>query len=72
MAQKKIREIILNNNYLIKSCHSYKCTVIGMMASRLLCRVGVLATGALRASGPNAVPVVHPMASGGGVPTDDE
>lgn len=43
-----------------------------MMASRLLCRVGVLATGALRASGPNAVPVVHPMASGGGVPTDDE
>ncbi|CAD7671913.1 unnamed protein product [Nyctereutes procyonoides] len=36
------------------------------MASRLLCGVGVLATGALRASGPNAVPVVHPMASGGG------
>ena len=46
--------------------------VAGVMASRLLCGAGVLASQALRAWGPNGVSVVRSMASGGGVPTDEE
>uniref|UniRef100_A0A8C0R7Q9 Cytochrome c oxidase subunit 5B, mitochondrial n=1 Tax=Canis lupus dingo TaxID=286419 RepID=A0A8C0R7Q9_CANLU len=42
------------------------------MASRLLRGVGALAAQALRARGPNGVAAVRSMASGGGVPTDDE
>ncbi|XP_062934820.1 cytochrome c oxidase subunit 5B, mitochondrial [Cynocephalus volans] len=42
------------------------------MASRLLCRAGELAVQALRASGPSGAAAVRSMASGGGVPTDDE
>ncbi|XP_041592813.1 cytochrome c oxidase subunit 5B, mitochondrial-like [Vulpes lagopus] len=42
------------------------------MASRLLRGVGALAAQALRAHGPNGVAAVRSMASGGGVPTDDE
>ena len=46
--------------------------VAGVMASRLLRGAGVLASQALRAWGPNGVSVVRSMASGGGVPTDEE
>ncbi|VFV23949.1 cytochrome c oxidase subunit [Lynx pardinus] len=42
------------------------------MASRLLRGVGSLAAQALRVRGPNGVAAVRSMASGGGVPTDDE
>ncbi|XP_006837557.1 PREDICTED: cytochrome c oxidase subunit 5B, mitochondrial-like [Chrysochloris asiatica] len=42
------------------------------MASRLLRGVGALATQALRTRCPNGVTTVRSMASGGGVPTDDE
>ena len=42
------------------------------MASRLLRGAGALASQALRARGPNGVSVVRSMASGGGVPTDEE
>nr|XP_059877470.1 cytochrome c oxidase subunit 5B, mitochondrial-like [Delphinus delphis] len=42
------------------------------MASRLLRGAGALAAQALRARGPSGVSVVRSMASGGGVPTDDE
>nr|XP_014332447.1 PREDICTED: cytochrome c oxidase subunit 5B, mitochondrial isoform X4 [Bos mutus] len=42
------------------------------MASRLLRGFGALASQALRARGPNGVSVVRSMASGGGVPTDEE
>ncbi|XDB54987.1 PREDICTED: cytochrome c oxidase subunit 5B, mitochondrial [Capra hircus] len=42
------------------------------MASRLLRGAGALASQALRARGPNGVSVVRCMASGGGVPTDEE
>ncbi|KAK1332784.1 hypothetical protein QTO34_006315 [Cnephaeus nilssonii] len=42
------------------------------MASRLLRGTGALVAQALRARGPNAVAAVRSMASGGGVPTDDE
>ncbi|XP_032609755.1 cytochrome c oxidase subunit 5B, mitochondrial-like [Hylobates moloch] len=42
------------------------------MALRLLRGAGALAAQALRACGPNGVAVVCSMASGGGVPTDDE
>ncbi|XP_053422799.1 cytochrome c oxidase subunit 5B, mitochondrial-like [Nycticebus coucang] len=43
-----------------------------MMASRLLRRAGALATQALRARSSNALAAVGSMASGGGVPTDEE
>nr|XP_020761692.1 cytochrome c oxidase subunit 5B, mitochondrial [Odocoileus virginianus texanus] len=46
--------------------------VAGVMASRLLRGAGALASQALRARGPNGVSVVRSMASGGGVPTDEE
>ncbi|XP_012927540.1 cytochrome c oxidase subunit 5B, mitochondrial [Heterocephalus glaber] len=42
------------------------------MASRLLCGVGALGAQALRARGPSVAAAVRSMASGGGVPTDDE
>uniref|UniRef100_G1MM46 Cytochrome c oxidase subunit 5B, mitochondrial n=1 Tax=Ailuropoda melanoleuca TaxID=9646 RepID=G1MM46_AILME len=42
------------------------------MSSRLLCGAGAVATQALSAWGPNRVAAVHSMASGGGVPTDDD
>ncbi|KAB1256930.1 Cytochrome c oxidase subunit 5B; mitochondrial [Camelus dromedarius] len=42
------------------------------MASRLLRGAGALAAQALRTRGPNAVVAVRSMASGGGVPTDEE
>ncbi|XP_047647631.1 cytochrome c oxidase subunit 5B, mitochondrial-like [Phacochoerus africanus] len=42
------------------------------MASRLLHGAGALAAQTLRARGPNGVAVVRSMASGGGVPTDEE
>uniref|UniRef100_A0A8C5YMH4 Cytochrome c oxidase subunit 5B, mitochondrial n=1 Tax=Marmota marmota marmota TaxID=9994 RepID=A0A8C5YMH4_MARMA len=41
-------------------------------ASRLLCGAGALASKGLRAFGPNGVAAVRSMASGGGIPTDDE
>lgn len=43
--------------------------VAGVKASQLLCGVGPLAEQTLRAGGPNEV---CSMASGGGVPTNDE
>ena len=46
--------------------------VAGVMASRLLRGAGALAAQALRASSPSGVSVACSMASGGGVPTDDE
>ncbi|XP_003422053.1 cytochrome c oxidase subunit 5B, mitochondrial [Loxodonta africana] len=42
------------------------------MASRLLRGAGALAAQALRARGPFGVAALRSMASGGGVPTDDE
>ena len=42
------------------------------MASRLLRGVGALAAQALRAHGPRGVAMTRSMASGGGVPTDEE
>ncbi|XP_011825019.1 PREDICTED: cytochrome c oxidase subunit 5B, mitochondrial [Mandrillus leucophaeus] len=42
------------------------------MASRLLRGAGALAAQALRARGPSGVAAVRSMASGGGIPTDDE
>uniref|UniRef100_A0A0D9S9P9 Cytochrome c oxidase subunit 5B, mitochondrial n=1 Tax=Chlorocebus sabaeus TaxID=60711 RepID=A0A0D9S9P9_CHLSB len=42
------------------------------VVSRLLHGAGALAVQALRACGPNGVAVACSMASGGGVPTDDE
>ncbi|EDL14501.1 mCG17741, isoform CRA_c [Mus musculus] len=42
------------------------------MASRLLRGVGALAAQALRAHGPRGAAVTRSMASGGGVPTDEE
>lgn len=42
--------------------------VVGIMASRLLCGIGMLAGQALRAHNPNGVTMVHSMASRG----DDE
>ncbi|XP_006893530.1 PREDICTED: cytochrome c oxidase subunit 5B, mitochondrial-like [Elephantulus edwardii] len=42
------------------------------MASRLFRRAGASAAQALRARSPNGVAVVRSMASGGGVPTDDD
>ncbi|XP_036112769.1 cytochrome c oxidase subunit 5B, mitochondrial-like [Molossus molossus] len=42
------------------------------MASRLLCGAGALVAQALRARGPTGVAAVRSMASGGGVPTDDD
>uniref|UniRef100_A0A8C9DYY1 Cytochrome c oxidase subunit 5B, mitochondrial n=1 Tax=Phocoena sinus TaxID=42100 RepID=A0A8C9DYY1_PHOSS len=42
------------------------------MASSLLHRAEALAMQALTARGPSGVSMVHSMASGGGVPTDDE
>ncbi|EDL99264.1 cytochrome c oxidase subunit Vb, isoform CRA_d [Rattus norvegicus] len=42
------------------------------MASRLLRGVGALAAQALRAHGPRGVAATRSMASGGGVPTDEE
>ncbi|XP_040499096.1 cytochrome c oxidase subunit 5B, mitochondrial-like [Ursus maritimus] len=47
-------------------------SVVGVMSSRLLCGAGAVATQALSARGPNRVAAVHSMASGGGVPTDDD
>lgn len=46
--------------------------VSGEMASRLLRGVGALAAQALRAHGPRGAAVTRSMASGGGVPTDEE
>ena len=46
--------------------------VSGEMASRLLRGVGALAAQALRAHGPRGVAMTRSMASGGGVPTDEE
>uniref|UniRef100_A0A452VLH5 Uncharacterized protein n=1 Tax=Ursus maritimus TaxID=29073 RepID=A0A452VLH5_URSMA len=42
------------------------------MASRLNCRVGALVLRALRACSPRGVSAVHSIASGGGVPTDEQ
>ncbi|XP_007535782.1 cytochrome c oxidase subunit 5B, mitochondrial [Erinaceus europaeus] len=42
------------------------------MASRLLRGAGALAAQALRARGPNGVTALRSMASGGGIPTDEE
>lgn len=47
-------------------------SVAGVMASRLLRGAGALVAQALRARGSNAVAAVRCMASGGGVPTDDD
>lgn len=46
--------------------------VAGVMASRLFQGVGVLAMQALRVHGPSGVTVVHTIASGGGVLTNDQ
>ncbi|XP_006881305.1 PREDICTED: cytochrome c oxidase subunit 5B, mitochondrial-like [Elephantulus edwardii] len=46
--------------------------VARVIASRLFRQAGALAAQALRAHRPNGVAVVHSMASGGGVLTDDD
>lgn len=53
-------------------CPGSAAVVAGVMASRLLRGAGALAAQALRTRGPSAVAAVRSMASGGGVPTDDD
>ena len=65
--------LFILNGFLFKII-SYRVLlfVAGVMASRLLRGVGSLAAQALRVCSPNGVAAVCSMASGGGVPTDDE